>query len=347
VPVQGLTGASGVKAERAVQVAFPTAAGRLQLAGTVTLPTGPLPVTGWPGLVLVPGSYPATRDGNPDIRQGWFGPQAPRRDLFRHLATQLAVRGVATIRYDKRGCGDSDGDYDDVDFEALVEDVSAALTALSAQSDVGALRIGLLGQSEGGIIVLEAARRDPRVAAVLAQGSPGRGLFETSSDEATLLPAIIDRMPERQRQAVIDAHVGSYLFMKCADQIRAAVTGSAPRLDLSVEGHRLTLNLDWIRQHLAHPADVIAAQLRIPVAFFAGEHDRNVHPDNALHLADVCRAAGNAEVTCRIFDGLDHGMRPGPADLEAGVAAIVSLDPPAPPAPEYVDAVAEWALATL
>lgn len=329
------------------ELRFPTGKG-LTLAGTVALPDPPAPSGGWPGLVLVLGSYPATRDGDLDHRQGWFSPDAPRRSLFRFLAHALAERGVATLRHDKRGCGESEGDFDDVDFEALVEDASAAVTALSTVPEVSAERIGLLGQSEGGVIVLEAARRDARVAAVLAQGSPGRGLLETRSDEADQLVAAVDALPPDARRAFIGAMPGAYLFMKSAEAMREAIARGDHRLLMEEEGHRITLNLDWIRQHLAHPADEIAAQLRVPVAFFAGELDRNVHPDNARHLAEVSRAAGNPSVTLRVFPGIDHGMRPGSEDVEGGLTAMASAEFTARPVdPEYLEAVAEWTLSTL
>ncbi|MHB8669599.1 MAG: alpha/beta hydrolase family protein [Acidimicrobiales bacterium] len=325
---------------------FPTTAG-LSLAGTVATPEGAPPPEGWPGLVLVLGSYPATRDGNPDCRQGWFSPAAPRRNMFRTLAASLAARGVATLRYDKRGCGESEGDYDDVDFEALVDDARAGAAALAAQLGVASDRIGLLGQSEGGVIVLEAARRDPAVAAVLTQGSPGRGLFETRSDEAASLADTVEALDPGARRAFLEAEPGAYLFMKCSAQIRDGIRAGLKRAVLSSGGQQVTINLDWIRQHLAHPADRIAAQLQVPLAFFSGELDRNVHPDNAEHLAAVARNAGNANVTLRIFAGLDHGMRPAPADAREAMEAMVRLGPSAPTDPSYLAAVAEWTLSAL
>ena len=324
-----------------------TAGTGLRLAGTVCLPDGPAPPGNWPGLVLVLGSYPATRDGNPDTRQGWFSEKAPRRSMFRTLAHHLAERGVATLRYDKRGCGQSEGSFDDVDFEALVEDARAAVHALGAEREVAEGRVGLLGQSEGGIIVLEAARRDPAVAAVLTQGSPGRGLFQTRSDEADRLVDTVDALDPATRAEFIDAEPGAYLFMKYAPQMREAIASGETRLEMVEGRHRLVLNLDWIRQHLRHPADQAAAALQVPVAFFNGELDRNVHPENAQHLAETARAAGNPHVTLRAFAGLDHGMRAAPSDLEAGMARLASTEPSGPIEPVYLDAVADWALEAL
>jgi len=182
---------------------------------------------------------------------------------------------------------------------------------------------------------------------VLTQGSPGQSLFQTRSDEAESLADSVDSLPDEQRAAFIEAESGAYLFMKCRQQIRDGVRSGERVTVLSDGDHQVVCNLDWIRQHLAHPADEIVPHLRVPVAFFSGALDRNVHPENAEHLAAVAEAAGNPAVTLRIFPGLDHGMRPAPPDREAGLAAMTSLTPSVPTDPGYLDAVADWALTTL
>ncbi|NEE26403.1 alpha/beta hydrolase, partial [Streptomyces sp. SID7982] len=61
------------------------------LAGTLTLPAGPGP---HPAVVLLHGSGPLDREGN--------SPQL-RMELARPVAGALAARGIATLRYDRRG----------------------------------------------------------------------------------------------------------------------------------------------------------------------------------------------------------------------------------------------------
>src|SRR3546814_6556905 len=67
--------------------------GGIALAGTLTLPmdvTKPVPA-----VLLLQGSGPTDRDGNQ--------PPALRTDLLRQIADLLAARGIASLRYDKRG----------------------------------------------------------------------------------------------------------------------------------------------------------------------------------------------------------------------------------------------------
>lgn len=71
----------------------------MKLAATLTLPGGDGP---FPGCLLLSGSGPLDRDSNMP---------GQRLDIASSLAAALADAGVATLRYDKRGVGESTGDY--------------------------------------------------------------------------------------------------------------------------------------------------------------------------------------------------------------------------------------------
>lgn len=90
------------------------------LAGTLVLPAGAGP---FPAAILVSGSGPTDRDGN--SRDG-AGGVALRNDALKLLAEGLAARGIATLRFDKRGVGASAGAVTseaDVRVGDFVEDV--------------------------------------------------------------------------------------------------------------------------------------------------------------------------------------------------------------------------------
>src|SRR5690625_5149077 len=78
-------------------ITFPSAGHTL--AGTITRPDGAGP---FPAAVIVPGSGPVDRDSNLKRK---------RLDVTRQLAVALAEAGVASLRYDKRGVGESTGDF--------------------------------------------------------------------------------------------------------------------------------------------------------------------------------------------------------------------------------------------
>jgi hypothetical protein len=73
-------------------------------------------------------------------------------DMFAQLALALAARGIASLRIDFRGWGESAGAMEDSTVDGQVEDARAAYAALREQSGVNAGRIGVVGFSMGGTI---------------------------------------------------------------------------------------------------------------------------------------------------------------------------------------------------
>src|SRR5580692_12067691 len=88
------------------------------LAGTLTIPTGKGP---FPVALIIAGSGPTDRDCNsPGLKT----------DAYKKLAQGLADRGIASLRYDKRGIGASTIDQKEVDvrFDDFVDDAVTLTT---------------------------------------------------------------------------------------------------------------------------------------------------------------------------------------------------------------------------
>ncbi|MEO0811991.1 MAG: alpha/beta hydrolase [Myxococcota bacterium] len=79
------------------------------------------------------------------------------------LARRLAAAGVATVRFDFAGRGESDGTLFDLSYSNEIEDLDAVVEWLWAR---GVKRIGIFGSSMGGAVALLTASRDERVVAV-------------------------------------------------------------------------------------------------------------------------------------------------------------------------------------
>ncbi len=75
-----------------------------------------------------------------------------------------------TFRYDKRGCGQSEGDFNTTSLFDLVSDARMAWQWLQSLPEIDAARIGVLGQSEGAVIALMLAAQDPNIRFYIWQG---------------------------------------------------------------------------------------------------------------------------------------------------------------------------------
>src|SRR5271169_2640657 len=106
-----------------------------------------------PVALLIAGSGSTDHDGN--------GPQVKPATL-KKLAEQLAARKIATLRYDKRGAGGwkpQFGRPEDFRFKDYVDDAAALVTHLRSSGKFA--RVVVVGHSEGGLVAILAARREP------------------------------------------------------------------------------------------------------------------------------------------------------------------------------------------
>ena len=87
----------------------------------------------------------------------------------------LTELGYATLRFDMRGCGDSEGESGRIICLEQVEDTKSALAFLAGRPEIDANRIGIMGSSFGAAVAVYTAGVDSRPAAVISAGGWGDG----------------------------------------------------------------------------------------------------------------------------------------------------------------------------
>jgi pimeloyl-ACP methyl ester carboxylesterase len=132
--------------------------GGLALAGILQIPSGS-GSNGTRAAFLVLHGFGGNKDGT-GTRAG---------------AGMLAEMGYATLRFDMRGCGESEGEPGRVICLEQVEDTLAALEFLARRPEIDANRIGIMGSSFGAAVAVYTAGVDPRPAAVISVGGWGDG----------------------------------------------------------------------------------------------------------------------------------------------------------------------------
>jgi alpha/beta superfamily hydrolase len=157
--VAGLGAALRSESYRLEATSFVSADGT-RLAGTLYLPNGntsPRPAT-----ILIHGSGPQTRTGYASI--------------MAVLADQLASQGRVVLIYDKRGVGESTGDWSRARFELLAQDAIGAMRLLAARPEVDPAGIGLAGSSQAGWVAAAAIKLGAKPADVFLLGAAGTAL---------------------------------------------------------------------------------------------------------------------------------------------------------------------------
>jgi len=96
---------------------------------------------------------------------GFTGHRMEQRYIFVRAARRLALSGIGSLRFDYRGCGESEGAFKDFTLLDYIFDAETALARLSKLPGVDARRLGILGYSMGGCVAAEILARHPEIMA--------------------------------------------------------------------------------------------------------------------------------------------------------------------------------------
>jgi len=116
-----------------------------------------------------PGTHPAVV-----LLHGFGGHRSESHFIFTKQARHLAQNGIAALRFDFRGSGESEGDFADMTIECEISDAAAALDFLAAQPEIAPHRLGILGLSLGACVASCLVGRDPRVKALVLWSAPAK-----------------------------------------------------------------------------------------------------------------------------------------------------------------------------
>ena len=192
-------------------------------------------------------------------------------DLYLRLAEQLANNGIASIRIDFAGTGDSPVDYTHYTLKTAVRDAEVALAFLRSQPQVDDHRIGVVGFSQGGLIAQLLLAQQPDIKSFVAWSSvasdgigPFADMFETL-----------------------------YMKAKREGQVEQQFAWRPP----------LSISYEWFEQVMANQSLSGMAEYTGTILAIAGSNDAVVPPAAATRLivasgSDVARAV--------IIKGADH-----------------------------------------
>ena len=255
-----------------------------KLPGTLVLPLGRGP---FPAVVLVSGSGPNDRDET-------IGPNRP----FADLARGLAVRGIASLRYDKRtkvyALAIAPRLSSFTATEEYVPDAVAALQLLRSRADIDPHRLFVLGHSQGGTFAPLIAQSVGGLAGVVLWAAASEPFGADLLRQATYLAQV-----EHQSGPAVDAQLATI-------RQQAALVDD-PNIPLTTPVSSLPggLGPPYWRSLTHYDAVATARALNMPILLQQGDRDYQVTVADDLSRWDV-GLGGRSSVTVKQYPQADH-----------------------------------------
>ena len=269
------------------EVTFDSAQEGVTLAGTLTMPKAAAENEKYMAAVLISGSGPQDRD------ESLMGHKP-----FLVIADHLTKQGIAVLRFDDRGTGDSTGDHDPATTADFANDVRGAVAFLRTRAEIDSAKIGLIGHSEGGLIGPIVTSTDKDVAFLVMLAGPGvngekiilnqapaisRAAGESEENVNLLeeqLPQITTAIKEGAGEEKISAMVSE--FAKQLEAIEKESDGehklSAEELAATMAGGFERMQTPWFQYFLTYEPVPALEQTKCPVLSIIGEKDLQVDP---------------------------------------------------------------------
>jgi len=317
------------------EISFSNAAAGVTLAGTLTLPKGAGP---FPSALLIAGSGPNDRDEA----------LASHRP-FLVLADHLTRKGIAVLRYDKRGIGKSTGSADKATTVDLASDAQAALAYLKTRKEIDPAKIALIGHSEGAMIAPLIASRTKDVAWVVLLAAPATVGEETLLNQSELIGKAAD-LTDEQLEASLNFDQAAYDLVrteKDSAALREKLKGLVKETGLDaampptlLETQLRMMESPWFRFFLDYDPLPNLKTLQVPVLALYGQKDLQVPAKaNLSLLKQALQDAGNKDADIRELTDLNHLFQHAYSGTPTEYAAIEETF-----SPDAMQIISDWLL---
>lgn len=246
--------------------------------------------------LIIAGSGPTDRDGN--------NPASGENNSLKMIAEVLASEGISSVRYDKRGIGESEGlveNEEDLLFEDYINDVIEWVYNL--RKDERFDKLVIIGHSEGALIGASASQQAD-VDGFVSLAGMGYSAYETLS-----------RQLKGQSEEVYELCVPIMDELMAGNLVDDVPEGLYSLFRPSVQPYMIS----WFKYD---PLEEMA-KIDKPVLILQGDRDIQVTVEDAELLYEA-----NQDSKFVIIEGMNHILKDAPEDIEENLATYQDPDLP-------------------
>lgn len=245
------------------------------LSGTLSIPNGKGP---FPAIILLWGHGPQNRDA---------------LGMFSKMADSFARNGVAVLRFDKRGIGESGGDFSRFTGKDLLSDAEKAIDFLSSQKEIDKDKITLLGHSEGGYIAASLAATNPNVSACIIMA--GMDTIDLPDTDLEMMWSFDQSALNWNKEYLED------IARSANDTSQILKSGKDWAILLNKRVY-----LKKRRNYIAtNPLEIIR-KVKVPILILGAKKDTVTSPEHIDSLEEALKESGNKNYEIVIFKKLNH-----------------------------------------
>ncbi len=203
------------------------------------------------------------------------------------LTKRLVEKGIATLRFDLFGHGESDGPFQKLTLSACLDQVFGMIDWIKKK---GYEKIGMVGSSFGGLIAIHAASQFPLDLASLAL-----------------------RCPVSNYPSIWQSRLGGEGITRWKNE---------GVLSFIFDDKKAQLEYGYYEDLLRHDTYRAAARIKTPTLIVHGDADEDVPADQSIRLFDTLRLV-NDKKQLNLMPGADHGFSKE-TDFEKMIQQILS-----------------------
>ena len=299
----------------------------INLAGTISIPEGEGP---FPAVILVSGSGAQNR--NQEIAM---------HKPFLVIADYLTTNGYAVLRYDDRGFGESQGNFQMATTADFTTDAISAYDYLKGRDDIDKKKIGVCGHSEGGMVAqMMAAKLKKKLAFAIFLAAPGMNL-----DRMMLLQNEMIFIKTGVEDEIVDLMLNIYTKVftilqavddpaESAIQIREVYEDMTAEMsekkkneyglnNAGINASLIQYNSLWFRYFISFKPEQYVKKIKSPLLILNGENDvQVVCKENVDNLDALLTKYKHKDYTIKTYPSLNHLFQSSKTGMPSEYALI-------------------------